>query len=109
MSQYLLVESKSPLEGGDYSFELAKQLRPLQHTVTIYLVQDAVFAARKRFQAGEKLVADARAHNLTLLADEVSLRQRGITKERLADGVRPSNTGELADLLMEKSDKAIWH
>lgn len=109
MSQYLLVESKSPLEGGDYSFELAKQLKPLQHNVTIYLVQDAVFAARKRFQAGERLVAEAKAQKLALLADEVSLRQRGITKDRLAGGVRVSNTNELSDLLMEKSDKAIWH
>jgi len=109
MAQYLLVESKSPQEGGDYSFELAKQLKPLKHDVTIYLIQDAVFAARKRFQAGEKLLAEAKASKLKLLADEVSLRQRGITKSRLAEGVRVSNTSELADLLMEKSDKAIWH
>lgn len=109
MAKYLLIESKSPLEGGEYSFDLAKQLRPLQHNVTIYLIQDAVFAARKRFQAGEKLLAEAKAHNLTLLADEVSLRQRGITRERLSEAVRVSNPSELTDLLMEKSDKAIWH
>ena len=109
MAQYLLIESKSPLEGGDYSFELAKQLRPLQHSVMIYLIQDAVFAARKRFEAGEKLMAEAKAQNLTLLADEVSLRQRGITKERLSEAVRVSSASELTDLLMEKSDKAIWH
>ncbi|MBI2152825.1 MAG: DsrE family protein [Candidatus Rokubacteria bacterium] len=109
MAQYLLVESKSPLEGGEHAFELAKQLRELRHNVTIYLVQDAVFAARKRFEAGEKLLAEAKTHNLTLLADEISLRQRGITKERLSEGVRVSNADELIDLLMEKSDKAIWH
>lgn len=109
MAQYLLVESKSPLNGGRYSFDLAKQLRELQHTVTIYLIQDAVFTARKRFEAGEKLVAEAKAKNLTLLADEISLRQRGITKERLSEAVRASNMDELVDLLMEKSDKAIWH
>lgn len=109
MAQYVLIESKSPLDGGEYSFELAKQLKSLQHNVTIYLIQDAVFAARRRFQAGEKLVADTKVQKLTLLADEVSLRQRGIIKDRLAEGVRVSNTNELTDLLMEKSDKAIWH
>jgi len=109
MAQYVLVETKNPLEGGGYAFELGKQLRDLKHGVTVYLLQDAVFAARKRFEAGEKLVAEAKAHNFTLLADEVSLRQRGITKSRLAEGVRVSNTNELSDLLMEKSDKAIWH
>jgi len=109
LAQYFLVESKSPLDGGQHSFELGKQLRELQHQVTIYLVQDAVFAARKRFEAGEKLIAEAKAQNFTLLADEVSLRQRGITKERLSEAVRVSNMNELVDLLMEKSDKAIWH
>ena len=109
MAQYVLVESKNPLDGGEYSFELAKQLRELRHNVTIYLLQDAVFTARKRFEAGEKLVQEAKAQSLTLLADEISLRQRGITNERLSDAVRVSKMDELVDLLMEKSDKAIWH
>ena len=109
MAQYLLIESKNPLEGGDHSFELGKQLRALKHNVTIYLLQDAVFAARKRFEAGEKLVAVAKAQDMTLLADEVSLRQRGISNERRSDAVRVGKMEELVDLLMEKSDKAIWH
>jgi len=109
MAQYLLVESKGALDGAQYSFDLAQQLRDLKHTVTIYLVQDAVFAARKSFEAGESLIKDAKAKNLTLLADEVSLRQRGLTKDRLSDSVRVSNMKELVDLLMEKSDKVIWH
>ncbi|MFQ5572507.1 MAG: DsrH/TusB family sulfur metabolism protein [Rhodothermales bacterium] len=109
MAQYLLVESKSPTDGGQYTFELAKQLRELRHNVTIYLIQDAVFAGRKRFEAGEKLVAEAKAQNLTLLADEISLRQRGLTKDRLSEAVKVSTMDELVDLLMEKSDKAIWH
>ncbi len=109
MAQYLLVESKGALGGAQYSFDLAQQLRDLKHTVTIYLVQDAVFAARKSFEAGESLIKDAKATHLTLLADEVSLRQRGLTKDRLSDSVRVSNMKELVDLLMEKSDKVIWH
>lgn len=109
MAQYLLVESKSPLDGGQYAFELGEQLRELQHNVTIYLIQDGVFTARKRFEAGEKLVAEAKAKNLTLLADDISLRQRGVTKERLSEAVRVSTMDDLVDLLMEKSDKAIWH
>ncbi len=109
MAQYLLVESKGALDGVQYSFDLAQQLRDLKHTVTIYLVQDAVFAARKSFEAGKSLIKEAKAKNLTLLADEVSLRQRGLTKDRLSDSVRVSNMKELVDLLMEKSDKVIWH
>jgi sulfur relay protein TusB/DsrH len=109
MSQYLLIESKNPAEGGEYSFELARQLRAAGHNVSLYLVQDAVFAARRTFEAGQKLVSGAKADNVALLADEISLRQRGLTRDRLSDAVRVSTMDELVDLLMEKSDKAIWH
>lgn len=97
------------MDGGGYSFDLGAQLRDLDHDVTIYLVQDGVFAARTRFEAGEKLVGEAQAKRLTILADEISLRQRGINAERLAPPVRASHMDELVDLLMERSDKAIWH
>ncbi len=109
MSRYLLIETKSPLEGGEYAFELGTQLREARHEVTIYLLQDAVFAARRKFQRGEALLAEARRRDLTVLADEVSLRQRGVVGERLAGEVRPSTMPELVDLLMERADKAIWH
>jgi sulfur relay protein TusB/DsrH len=109
MSQYLLIESKSPLDGGNYSFDLANQLREAGHGVSVYLVQDGVFAARRSFKAGSKLLAAVKSDGVALLADEVSLRQRGITREHLAEPVRVSTMDELVDLLMDKSDKAIWH
>ncbi len=109
MAKYLLIETKGPLEGGAHAFDLGGQLRGLKHDVTVYLLQDAVFSARRGFKDGERLVAGARTHGLTLLADEISLRQRGIVRDRLSDQVKVSNMDELVDLLMEKSDKAIWH
>jgi sulfur relay protein TusB/DsrH len=109
MGKYLLIETKGPFEGGAYAFDLGGQLRGLNHDVTVYLLQDAVFAARKGFKDGEQLVANARKQGLTLLADEISLRQRGVVMGRMSDQVKVSNMDELVDLLMEKSDKAIWH
>lgn len=109
MSRYLLVETKGPLDGGEYAFELGKQLRDEQHDVTVYLLQDAVFTARRSFSRGETLLADAKRHDLRVLADEVSLRQRGVAGDRLSSGVHTSNMSDLVDLLMERSDKAIWH
>jgi sulfur relay (sulfurtransferase) complex TusBCD TusD component (DsrE family) len=109
MARYLLIESKDPLGGGTYAFELGRQLAEQQHQVTIYLLQDGVFTARSSFPAGERLRQEAERHGLTLLADELSLRQRGIVGGRLAAGVRRSQMDELVDLLMERSDKAIWH
>ncbi len=109
MAKYLLIETKGPLEGGQHAFELGGQLHELKHDVTVYLLQDAVFAARKGFRDGERLLADARKHGLTVLADEISLRQRGVIRDRVSDQVNVSTMDELVDLLMERSDKAIWH
>jgi len=109
MAKYLLIETKSPLEGGQYAFDLGTQLGDLRHDVTIYLLQDAVFAARKNLSAGADLLQKAKVAGLTVLADSVSLRQRGVVGDRLAERVRASDMDELVDLLMERSDKAIWH
>jgi sulfur relay (sulfurtransferase) complex TusBCD TusD component (DsrE family) len=107
--RYLLIETKNPLDGGDWAFDLGKQLRELQHDVTIYLLQDAVFAARKSFKAGADLVHEAEQSGLTVLADAVSCRQRGIVGERVAKSVGVAAMDQMVDLLMERSDKAIWH
>jgi len=109
MAKYLLIETKGPLDGGDYSFELGRQLREQQHDVTIYLLQDAAFAARTSMPAGQRLLVDAKKHGLDLLADGVALRERGIGGGHVANDVRVSDINELVDLLMERSDKVIWH
>ncbi len=109
MSRYLLIETKSPLEGGDYAFDLGRQLRELHHDVTVYLLQDGVFTARRRLKAGEQLLQEAERHGVRVLADAVSARQRGLTGDRLAKAVAVADMDELVDLLMERSDKAIWH
>jgi sulfur transfer complex TusBCD TusB component (DsrH family) len=109
MAKYLLIETKSPLEGGDYAFDIGSQLRELQHDVTIYLLQDAVFAARRGFADGERLLAGAEKHGLRVVADHVSMRQRGLLDARVAKQVQPGDMDELVDLLMNQSNKAIWH
>jgi sulfur relay protein TusB/DsrH len=109
MSRYLLIETKSPLDGGSYAFELGRQLRELEHDVTVYLLQDGVLTARRSFAAGHKLIQDAQGSGLRILADAVSARQRGVTGDHVAEGVGVADMGELVDLLMERADKAIWH
>ena len=109
MSKYVLVETKGPLDGGSYAFDLGKQLRAERHDVTIYLLQDGVFAARRNFKSGEQLIQDAERDGLTVLADAVSARQRGLVGDRVAKSVSVAEMDQLVDLLMERSDKAIWH
>lgn len=109
MSQYLLVETKGPLDGGSYAFDLGKQLREQRHDVTVYLLQDAVFTARHSFKAGAALLQTAEKSGLRVIADGVSARQRGIVGDRVAKTVSVGDVDTLVDLLMERSDKAIWH
>jgi sulfur relay protein TusB/DsrH len=109
MASYLLIETKNPLDGGAYAFELGQQLRELKHDVTVYLLQDAVFAARKSFRAGRTLIEQAERGGLTVLADTVSARQRGVTGDRVSKEVRMSDMPDLVQLLMERADKAVWH
>ena len=109
MSKYLLIETKGPQDGGSYTFELGKQLKELRHDVTIYLLQDAVFAARRTYKAGEQLIQEAERNGLRILADAVSARQRGLVGDRVAKAVGVTEMGELVDLLMGQADKAIWH
>jgi sulfur relay (sulfurtransferase) complex TusBCD TusD component (DsrE family) len=109
MAVYLLIETKNPLDGGTYAFELGKQLKAERHDVTVFLLQDAVFAARQSFKAGAGLRKEARSQGLRVLADEVALRERGLVGDRVAKDVEVSTMDELVDLLMERSDKAIWH
>ena len=100
MSRYLFIESKGPADGGDYAFELGRQLREAHHDVTVY---------RRSYRAGAALVDDADRSGVKLLADAVSLRQRGVVGDRVAKGVSVADMTALIDLLMERSDKAIWH
>jgi sulfur relay (sulfurtransferase) complex TusBCD TusD component (DsrE family) len=109
MGRYLLIETRNPLDGGDFSYDLGRQLTEQRHDVTLYLLQDAVFTARKSFREGERLRRDAEKHGVHVLADRVSLRQRGVIGDRVAREVRVSDMDELVDLLMERTDKAIWH
>lgn len=105
----MLVETKGPTDGGSYAFDLGKQLRAERHDVTIYLLQDGVFTARRNFKSGAELIQDAERSGLTVLADAVSARQRGVVGDRMAKSVNVTDMDQLVDLLMERSDKAIWH
>jgi hypothetical protein len=44
-----------------------------------------------------------------VLADEFSLRERGIRGDELAAGVRPAGIDTLVDLVVDEGRKVIWH
>lgn len=107
MARYLMIESRDPQEAGAVGefTDLARDLQAAGNDVTLYLVQNGVFAARKGFQ-GSRV---SQLGPVTVLADDFSLRQRGITEGEVVPGVRASGIGALVDLLAEANVRAMWH
>jgi len=107
MARYLLIESSSPWESGTTVefYRLARDLAGQGHEVTLYLVQNAVLAARAG--AREAGLADV-ATRVRILADDFSLRGRGIAAADLRPPVRPGAIDAMADLLADGA-RAIWH
>lgn len=107
MTAYVLIESRDPFESRDTQFveQTAIAIKERGHAVTVFLVQNGVFAARKN--AGQ--LRRLREAGVTLLADDLSLRERGIKAEDLAQGIQESGIDRLVDAIAQANTKAIWH
>jgi sulfur transfer complex TusBCD TusB component (DsrH family) len=106
MADYLLIESRDPFESNDVSYycDLARGLVEAGNRVTLFLVQNAVLAARPlaRSPALRSLIGSG----IEVLADDFALRERGITK--LLDGVQIAPIETVVDH-MEAGHKTLWH
>jgi sulfur relay (sulfurtransferase) DsrF/TusC family protein len=85
VKQYLLIESRDPYESGLVRghFDLALSLYEAGHAISIFLVQNAVLPARPN--AAREALAPVLAAGIEVLADEFSLRERGIEARDLKD------------------------
>jgi len=108
MANYLLIESRDPWESSDTSswLELAASLAREGNTVSFFLVQNGVLPARRSAKSAG-LTALAKA-GVEVLADEFSLRERGIDAGRLADGIKVAAIDVVVDQLAA-GRKVIWH
>jgi predicted peroxiredoxin len=108
MAKSLLIESRDPWESSDAASwqELAAGLAREGNTVTFFLVQNGVLPAR-RSSKSDGLVELARA-GVEVLADEFSLRERGIPSGRLADGVKAAPIDVVIDQMCD-GRKVVWH
>ena len=109
MTKYLFIESRDPFESRDTEFleETATSLKLRGHSVTVFLVQNGVLAARGK--ACESYLGRLMKAGVTLLADDFSLSERGIENAELHPGIQPSGIAVLVDALMSEKTKAIWH
>ena len=108
MAKYLLIESRDPFESNDvaYYYNLAAGLAKDGNEVTLFLVQNGVLPARK--SPGSDGLASVAATGVRILADEFSLRERGIGVERLLKDVTASSLEVVIDSL-GKGDRTLWH
>ena len=109
MSNYVLIESRDPFDSPDTLFlaDTAVALRKRGNNVTVFLVQNAVLGARR--QSRKSVLPQLLESGITVLADDFSLRERGIQSDECPDAVKTSNIDQLVDLIAQENTKAVWH
>ncbi len=109
MSNYVFIESRDPFDSADTSFlaDTASTLKKRGSTVTVFLVQNGVLAARK--QARKSSLPQLFEAGVTVLADDFSLRERGIQLDECQGAVKTASIDQLVDLLVQENTKAVWH
>ena len=107
MARYVFIETRDPFESRDTQFidETAVAVKERGHDVTVFLVQNGVLAARRT--AGR--LGHLAEAGVTVLADDFSLRERGINAGELAPSVRESGIDALVDAIVQENTKALWH
>ena len=109
MSRYIFIETRDPFESRDTRFvrEMATALKERGHDVIVFLIQNGVLASRRN--GGDAYLARLAEAGVMLLADDFSLRERGIQTRELEAGVQPVAIEALVDALVQENTKAIWH
>ncbi len=107
MADYLLIGSRDPFESTDVQriYALAGNLVGNGSKVTLFLVQNGVLSARENAQSAA--LSAVAGNGVEVLADDFSLRERGISPDRLIAGVSAAALDVVVDQLAD-GRKAIW-
>lgn len=108
-SHYVLIESRDPFDSADTRFvsDTATALRARGRAVTVFLVQNGVLASRAGARGSH--VPRLEDAGVTVLADDFSLRERGIDAGEMTPGIREASIDALVDLVMQPGTKTLWH
>lgn len=105
-ASYLLIVSADPLEypAARHAGDLASQLKRRGHEVTVFLLQNGVLSARAGAAEGALVPLST---TIEMLADEFSLRERGIELDELRSGITVSSI----DIIVQRLAagwKVLW-
>ena len=111
MSNYVLIESRDPFEYGDarHLYNLAGDLAGRGNSVTLFLVQNGVLTTRPGVKDNPLDNLSRQSPSVSVLADDFSLRERGISQSTMVSGVSVSSVDNLVDLLAQEGTKVVWH
>ena len=109
MSNYVFIESRDPFDSPDTAFlaGTAATLKKRGNDVTVFLVQNGVLAVRK--QAHKSPLRQLLESGVTVLADDFSLRERGIQSDEWQTPVKAASIDQLVGLIVQDNTKAVWH
>jgi uncharacterized protein (DUF58 family) len=91
----------------EWALSLAHAWTAQGDQVTLVLLDTAV-AATRQGAAHQAVLAAALRAGIAVLAEERALQRRVLGPSALLDGVKVLRLDELADLLVDDSDKAVW-
>ena len=105
MAKYFLIESRSPFDSAEVNnnYQLASDLASNGHEVSLFLVENGVFAARETAQINDF----SKLTNVTLFADDFSLRERGISTNELKSTIKVAGISIVVEA-MAKDTKTMW-
>ena len=109
MIDYLMIESRDPFDSSDVAnfLALADGLSKAgNNRVTLFLIQNGVLPARHGARSAP--LAVLAANGVEVLADDFSLRERGISANRLLPGIKAAPLDTVVDRLAGGC-KALWH
>ena len=101
MKDVLIIETRDAAEhrGPERTVELATGLQAAAVPASIFLAENAVFAARR----GLDLLDPAIQGGVAIAVDEFALSERGISATELRDGVSVAGVGLVIDRLVAGS------
>ena len=109
MSEYFFIATKDPVNSADTPrlFEQAASLARGGAAVAVYLVQNGVLGARA---LPDPAIRSAHQSGVQILADEFSMRERGIAPDEVQAFVEPIGMDAwVRRLLAAGTPKVIWH